>query len=111
MGIFGPSDAEKKAQQDAAIADMKEDEQEAIRENAEAAKEKADMLAKWATKAGAAERCGVYANQIDDMISAGGMTHTARITALKWRLLQVVYEATHGELESFTYDQEYLVGE
>ncbi len=107
MGIFGPSEAEKKAQQDAAIADMKEDEQEAIRENAEAAKAKADMLAKWATKAGAAERCEFYAAQIMDALDTTLQTHANRIVGLKWYLLRVVYEATNGELESFCYDPEY----
>jgi len=107
MGIFGPSEADKKAQRDAEIAEADADARYTALENAERAKIKADMLAKWATKAGMGERCEFYANQIDDMLSAGGMTHAARIKALKWRLIQMAYEAMNGELESFTFDPEY----
>lgn len=100
---FGESAEDKAAREQAEIKEAEEDAKESARENAERAKRKEDMLAKWRSDDGRRERSLVWAQQIDDMVSRGGMINAARVKAIQIYVDRAAYEALHGETESYNY--------
>lgn len=100
---FGESAEDKAAREQAEAQEAQDDAEESARENAEREKQKAYMLSQWRSDDGRRARSQEWAQQINDMVSCGGMTNAARVKAIQIFVDRAVYEALHGETESYDY--------
>lgn len=99
--LLGPSAAEQTAREDAELADAVDEERYAKEQQAFAAEERVRVIAEWATPVGRKKRAAEYAQGIDDLICVGGLTHVARLNAIRIAIQRAVYEALHGDTEAF----------
>jgi hypothetical protein len=96
---FDKTAAEKAAESEAEDREAAEDKRVQDEQIELAAKTKAETLADWRTIEGLDRRSLVVAQQIDDLVMRGGITHAILLERLHLIIAHTVYEALHGESE------------